>query len=120
MLTKSILKNISTTDITFKDCDCKEIDLIIGGGGFNGFYVFGFNKILKKLEREEKLKIQRYAGTSVGAIVGVNIKDRFYIGYSYAYPLNALNKVSIQSHELALRLKFNKAVRTADSPRFFN
>jgi len=57
---------------------------------------------------------------SVGAIVGVNIKDRFYIGYSYAYPLNALNKVSIQSHELALRLKFNKAVRTADSPRFFN
>jgi type IX secretion system PorP/SprF family membrane protein len=56
----------------------------------------------------------------IGAIVGVNIKDRFYVGYSYAYPLNALNKVSIQSHELALRLKFNKAVRTADSPRFFN
>ena len=57
---------------------------------------------------------------SIGAIVGVNIKDRFYVGYSYAYPMNAMNKVSIQSHELALRLKFNKAVRTADSPRFFN
>ena len=77
MLTKSILKNISTTDIAFKDYDCKydckEIDLIIGGGGFNGFYVFGFNKILKKLEREEKLKIQRYAGTSVGAICAILI-----------------------------------------------
>jgi type IX secretion system PorP/SprF family membrane protein len=57
---------------------------------------------------------------SIGAIVGVNIKDRFYVGYSYAYPMITMNKVSIQSHELALRLKFNKAVRSADSPRFFN
>jgi type IX secretion system PorP/SprF family membrane protein len=57
---------------------------------------------------------------SIGAIVGLNIKDKLYIGYSYSYPLNRLNTVSIQSHELALRLKFNKGVKTADSPRFFN
>lgn len=57
---------------------------------------------------------------SVGAIVGVNIKEKLYIGYSYAYPINRLNTVSIQSHELGLRLKFGKPFKTADSPRFFN
>jgi hypothetical protein len=76
MLTKSILKNISNTNIAFENYtfkECKEIDLIIGGGGFNGFYVFGFQKILKKLEKENKIVVQRYAGTSVGAICSVLI-----------------------------------------------
>lgn len=56
----------------------------------------------------------------VGAIVGLNIKDKLYVGYSYTYPLNRLNTVTTQSHELGLRLKFGKEAKSADSPRFFN
>jgi len=58
--------------------------------------------------------------SSIGAIIGLNIKDRFYVGYSYGYPINTLNKISIHSHEIALRLKFNQNPRSSDSPRFFN
>ena len=57
---------------------------------------------------------------SVGAIIGLNVKDKLYIGYSYAYPVNKMNRVSVQSHELAIRLKLNKTNKKADSPRFFN
>lgn len=72
MLTKSILTNISSSDLSFhKNYD--EIDIVIGGGGFNGFYVLGFNKIIKKLENKGHLKVARYAGTSVGAICSVLI-----------------------------------------------
>lgn len=56
----------------------------------------------------------------VGAIVGLNIKDKLYVGYSYTYPLNRLNTVTTQSHEIGLRLKFGKEAKSADSPRFFN
>jgi hypothetical protein len=57
---------------------------------------------------------------NVGAILGINIQDKLFVGYSYSYPVNNMNRVSIQSHEIALRLKFNKKINSADSPRFFN
>jgi type IX secretion system PorP/SprF family membrane protein len=57
---------------------------------------------------------------SLGAIIGLSVKEKFYVGYSYGYPMNRLNTVSVQSHELALRMMFGKKVVTADSPRFFN
>ena len=57
---------------------------------------------------------------NIGALLGINIKDKFVIGYSYSYPINSMRTVSIQSHELALRMKFNKKLKTGDSPRFFN
>lgn len=57
---------------------------------------------------------------NVGVILGINMKDKFFVGYSYSYPVNNMNRVSIQSHEIALRLKFNKKLNAADSPRFFN
>jgi type IX secretion system PorP/SprF family membrane protein len=57
---------------------------------------------------------------SLGAMLGVKIQDRLYLGYTYLFPLNRLNTVSIQSHEVALRIMFKKKITTADSPRFFN
>ena len=48
-----------------------EIDVVISIGGFYGFFMIGVDKILKKLEHSNKLKIQRYAGSSVGAICAV-------------------------------------------------
>lgn len=65
------------------------------------------------------LGVTYHANGSIGAIAGLNLKDRFYIGYAYTYPFNALRKVSIQSHEIALRFMFNRAVQNR-GPRFFN
>lgn len=57
---------------------------------------------------------------SVGVVLGLNINNQFYFGYNYSYPVNKLNTVSLQSHELAIRMMFKKPLVTADSPRFFN
>jgi len=65
-----ILKALSIHDIKeYKHP--KEIDVVISVGGFYGFYVIGVHKILKKLEKEGKIIIKRYAGASVGAICSV-------------------------------------------------
>ena len=45
-----------------------EIDIVISVGGFYGFFVIGTDKIIKKLEKQGKLVVKRYAGSSVGAI----------------------------------------------------
>jgi predicted acylesterase/phospholipase RssA len=45
-----------------------EIDIVISVGGFYGFFVIGTDKIIRKLEKQGKLVVKRYAGSSVGAI----------------------------------------------------
>jgi type IX secretion system PorP/SprF family membrane protein len=56
---------------------------------------------------------------SVGAIAGMQIRDYLYLGYAYSYPINQLNRVTMQSHEVALRYRFlNKCERTTN-PRYF-
>jgi hypothetical protein len=84
MLTNNLLKNMSEYNLTqTKKYD--EIDIAIGGGGYNGFYVFGVNKILKKLIKDNRIQICRYAGTSVGAICCVlmvcNVTDENIIKF---------------------------------------
>jgi hypothetical protein len=49
----------------------KEIDIVISVGGFYGFFVIGTDKITRRLEKEGKMKIKRYAGSSVGAICSI-------------------------------------------------
>jgi len=46
----------------------KEIDIVVSAGGFYGFFVIGTDKIIKRLEKEGKLSVKRYAGSSVGSI----------------------------------------------------
>lgn len=58
--------------------------------------------------------------SAIGGIVGYDFGNKFYVGYSYTYPLSNLNTVSIQSHELALRYKFNNSASRCQGPRFFN
>lgn len=56
---------------------------------------------------------------SVGAIAGTQIRDYLYLGYAYSYPINQLNRVTMQSHEVALRYRIlNKCERTTN-PRYF-
>lgn len=57
--------------------------------------------------------------SGLGAIVGYDIKQKFYVGYSFSYPVNQLNRVTTQTHELALRFRFPQKSNRSQSPRFF-
>jgi type IX secretion system PorP/SprF family membrane protein len=59
--------------------------------------------------------------SNVGVVLGYEIKNKFYVGYSYSIPTSELNRVSLQTHEAVLRLKFNEAKPSKfQGPRFFN
>jgi len=66
------------------------------------------------------LGVSYQLNSSVGAIVGYNIKKKFYLGYSYSYPLNELSNVTIQTHEIGLRYMFSDKNSSFQGPRFFN
>lgn len=57
--------------------------------------------------------------SGLGAIVGYDIKQKFYVGYSYSYPVNKLNRSTRQTHEVALRFRFSQKSNRSQSPRFF-
>ena len=48
-----------------------EMDVIISGGGFLGYYLVGVDRVLRKLCREKKTCILHYTGTSVGSLASV-------------------------------------------------
>ena len=70
MLSKKILKNLSKVNVS-EYTNYGDVDLVIGGGGFFGYYVIGIDRIIKKLHRFDKINVVRYAGTSVGSITCV-------------------------------------------------
>lgn len=47
------------------------IDIVLEGGGFNGSYELGILLFLRKLEREKYIKINRFSGASIGAILSL-------------------------------------------------
>lgn len=56
---------------------------------------------------------------SVGAIAGLQIKEYLYLGYAFSYPVNQLNRVTTQSHEVALRYRFLNRLDRSTNPRYF-
>lgn len=56
---------------------------------------------------------------SVGAIAGTQIRDYLYLGYAYSYPINQLNRVTMQSHEVALRYRILNKCERSTNPRYF-
>lgn len=60
-------------------------------------------------------------GSNFGFLAGYELNNKLYMGYSYSYPINGVNRVSSQAHELMLRLKLNDKRSTKFSgPRYFN
>jgi type IX secretion system PorP/SprF family membrane protein len=59
---------------------------------------------------------------SIGATLGVEINKSLYMGYGFSYPTSQLSRVTSQSHELALRVRFGKTKSAFgfQNPRFFN
>lgn len=62
---KSIVENIPSENIE------KDIDLVLDGGAFNGSYMIGSMFFLKYLESQNKVKIHRVSGCSIGALIGL-------------------------------------------------
>ncbi|MEO8732816.1 MAG: type IX secretion system membrane protein PorP/SprF [Flavobacteriales bacterium] len=56
---------------------------------------------------------------AVGALVQYNISDALSVGYSYDYPLSALNGYTGGSHEFMLGVEFGKKLSGIRSPRYF-
>lgn len=47
-----------------------DLDIVLEGGCMNGAYEIGGLLLINELERENKIKVSRISGTSVGALVG--------------------------------------------------
>ncbi len=58
-----LLQNIEKPNIPV------EIDLVLEGGGFNGSYELGVLLMLKEMEKLNYIKINRFSGTSIGALL---------------------------------------------------
>lgn len=60
-------------------------------------------------------------GSNIGLTTGIEIDKKLYLGYSYNIPTTSLNRISMQAHELVLRLKLNNQYGMSfQGPRFFN
>lgn len=58
--------------------------------------------------------------TALGFLAGFKVTPGLYIGYMYEYPLNDINVVANQTHELSLRILWkSKYEKRVHSPRYF-
>jgi type IX secretion system PorP/SprF family membrane protein len=59
------------------------------------------------------------SGSNVSAILGIQANPQFLISYSYDYGVNAIQKYSQGSHEIALGYLFSYKQKTVITPRYF-
>lgn len=70
-MNSKIIRAISLDNLQNRSFGPNRFDLVISGGGFYGFFVIGIDLVLKKLEKLHNIRIQRFAGSSVGAICSI-------------------------------------------------
>ena len=82
MIEKYVKKLIKNLPLSHKK---ETIDLILDGGVFNGSYQIGSLYFLKEMENQQKIKIDKFSGCSIGAICAVlyfinklNLSFEFY------------------------------------------
>lgn len=63
----------------------KEIDLVISGGAFNGGYGYGALMYLRSLEKDNKIKINRISGCSIGSLLAVDYLSKHSLNLSEVY-----------------------------------
>lgn len=63
----------------------KEIDLVISGGAFNGGYGYGALMYLRSLEKDNKIKINRISGCSIGSLLAVDYLSNHSLDLSELY-----------------------------------
>jgi hypothetical protein len=82
----------------------KELNLIFDSGGFNGVYAIGVGMYIKALEKQNKIKIKKVSGCSIGALVSLwylcgcnnNILEEFeLISNKFKTELNVLEYINL-------------------------
>ena len=76
---------------------------------------FSANFLIQKLTVGASYRLD----DSMSALVGLQISDSFFVGYSYDYSVTNLNKYNDGSHEIILRYQLQKRSSRIKSPRFF-
>jgi predicted patatin/cPLA2 family phospholipase len=71
LISLQLLDIIENIEIGYVNVPYKEIDLVISGGGFCGYYHVGFFYLLKKLIRDDKIEIRNIYSTSAGVLSSV-------------------------------------------------
>jgi hypothetical protein len=104
---KAVTKNINKNIVPDK------IDLIISGGAFNGSYGYGIATVIKTLENENKLKVQRISGTSVGALLGAS-----YFSNMLNESENVFSKLRKDIRECGKLNSLYEIIKTAVNKRF--
>jgi type IX secretion system PorP/SprF family membrane protein len=57
---------------------------------------------------------------AVGMLVGMRFNEQWYLGYQYEFPLQAIQQVTRQTHEISLRFLWDSKYKTRiRSPRYF-
>lgn len=102
---------IVTPSVMLKHADSSPLQLDLN-------FVFGYNEVvdfggLVRTDLSQGLD-------AVGLLLGINLGGPLYFGYKYEYPMNDLNLVTTQVHEVSLRYRWctGSRFRTA-SPRYF-
>ena len=70
-MNQDIIKYLDNIDFDDFEIKYNYFDVILAGGGFKGYYHLGLYKILKHLEKKNKIKIRYIVGTSTGAISAI-------------------------------------------------
>lgn len=63
----SLLKNVPIKS-------CKKINIIMDGGAFSGSYILGGLYYIKEMENENRLRVNKLSGTSIGSLLCVLYK----------------------------------------------
>ena len=74
----------------------QRIDIVLGGGAFNGSYLIGALFFLKEMEKRNYIIVERISGCSIGSIAGL------------LYILDDLDKIFILYKHLSQKFKKNR------------
>lgn len=76
--TQNLMKNLIKPDTPL------ELDIVLEGGGFNGCYEYGVLLLLKEMEKQNYIKINRISGASIGSMLGFcYLTDNLHIFLQY-------------------------------------
>lgn len=76
----------------------QKLDLVLGGGAFNGSYLIGSLYFLKEMEKQQYIVIERISGCSVGAII------------AFMYYIDSLDLIPNLYESLKRDFKRNKSI----------
>jgi hypothetical protein len=81
---KHLVDNLPTTITQHQNNNNKCYDIVLDGGAFNGSYLIGALLLMRELEKNKYITIDKISGSSVGSIVAFLYHlDALHVGYEF-------------------------------------